>query len=79
MLYLAIVDGEVRIWLDHSPARADVHTFADVLAGSIDMEVRGMFGEGVLAELKEAVRDRAANPPGPFDKQADMLRRRREG
>jgi hypothetical protein len=78
MLYLGIVDGEVRLWLDHSPASAERYGFDDVLNGAIDGQVGTIFGAGVVSELKSAVREWVASPSQPFDKHADMLRRRRE-
>lgn len=79
MMILAIEGGEVRLWLHHSPASAERHAFDAVLGGVIDADVRNIFGQNVLDELKAAIRDCIANPPQPFDKKADMLRRRREG
>jgi hypothetical protein len=78
MMYLEIVGGEVRLWLNHSPEKAERHSFDDVLGGALDGEVGSVFGGEVLSELKAAVREQMINPPKPFDKQADMLRRRRE-
>lgn len=79
MMYLEVIAGEVRLWLDHSPGRADRYTFDDVLGGAIDADVTNLFGKSVLEELKATVQEWKANPPKPFDKKADMLRRRREG
>lgn len=79
MMYLEIVDGEVRLWMHHSPRGAQRYAFDDVLRGELDGEVGNIFGRDVLNELKATVREWKVNPPQPFDKQADMLRRRREG
>ena len=79
MLILEIGDDSfVRMYLHHSPQSATVASFADVLAGTLDGEA-SCFGVEVVEQLKAAVRERMANPPRPFDKRADMLRRRREG
>ena len=79
MMYLEIIGGEVRLWLDHSPGNAQRFAFDDVLGGALDGEVGNVFGRDVLNELKAAAAEWMVNPPKPFDKQADMLRRRREG
>ena len=79
MMYLGIVDGEVRLWLNHSPGSAQRYAFDEVLGGALDGEVGNIFGVDVLNELKAVIREWVINPPKPFDKQANMLRRRREG
>jgi hypothetical protein len=56
MMYLDVLEDEVRCYLDHSPTQADVFTFNEVLAGKADAMVNGVFGGTVLEELKEAVR-----------------------
>jgi hypothetical protein len=56
MMYLDVLDHEVRCYLDHSPKQADVFTFDEVLSGKADGMVNGIFGDKVLEELKEAVR-----------------------
>jgi hypothetical protein len=58
MLYLEVGSEYVRCYLDHSPAGADLWTFAEVLAGEHDGYVRDLFGEAALAELKATVRQR---------------------
>ena len=79
MIHLDIAEGDVRIWLDHAPSHASRYAFDDVLAGAADGEIGNVFGADALKELKAAIRDWIANPRKSFDKQADMLRRRREG
>ena len=59
MMYLEIVGSEVRMWLDHSPNKADRYSFDDVRAGKLDAEVRNLFGEDAVAELKAAVASRS--------------------
>ena len=59
MLYLEVGANEVRCYLDHSPGKPELWTFAEVLAGERDAEVRNLFGEAALEELKAAVRLRA--------------------
>lgn len=78
MMYLEIAGGEVRMWLDHSPDKADRYPFDDVLAGKLDAEMTNLFGPGTPAEVKAAVRDKIANPV-PETKEQARLRRRREG
>lgn len=58
MLYLEVGAGCVRSYLHHSEANADRWSFADVLAGVHDAEVRALFNDGVLEELKAEVRRR---------------------
>jgi hypothetical protein len=58
MLYLEVGSSYVRCYLHHSPGTADLWTFADVLAGKYDAEVRNLFGEEVVAELKAEVQRR---------------------
>ena len=77
MMYLELGDGEVRLYLDHSPAKGDRHSFDDVLAGKLDAEVTSLFGPGVAEEVKAAVRQKVAQPP-PETKEQARLRRRRE-
>jgi hypothetical protein len=56
MLYLEVGAADVRCYFDHSPAKAERWTFAEVLAGNHDAEVRNLFGDAALAQLKAAVR-----------------------
>lgn len=80
MMYIQLEGNSgVKIYLDHSPNKADHYTFDEVLAGAMDNEVGAVFGQETLAEVKAAVRERMTNPPKPYDKQAEMERRRREG
>lgn len=58
MLYLDAGAECVRCFLHHSEGQADRWAFADVLAGVHDAEVRAIFGDAVVAELKAAVRSR---------------------
>lgn len=58
MLYLVVGTDYVRSFLDHSEDRADRWTFADVLAGVHDAEVRALFGDKVPEDLKAEVRRR---------------------
>ena len=60
MMYLEVTEAEVRCFLDHSPDSASRWTFDEVLAGALerDAEVRILFSDQVLGELKAAVRER---------------------
>lgn len=58
MLYLVVGSECVRSYLHHSEATADRWSFADVLAGVHDAEVRALFSDEVLEELKAEVRRR---------------------
>lgn len=58
MMYLELRPDEVISYLDHSPHRADRYSFADVLNGKLDGEVRAVFGEETLEQVKAAVRQR---------------------
>jgi hypothetical protein len=58
MLYLEVGAEHVRCFLDHSPAKADCWSFADVLAGKHDVEVTNFFGDAAVEELKAEVRRR---------------------
>ena len=78
MMYLEVADGEVRLYLDHSPGTGDRYSFDDVLAGKLDAEMTNLFGPDVPHEVKTAVRERIANP-APETKEQARLRRRREG
>lgn len=80
MMYLEIDGKHVKTYLDHSPANAELTSFDDVLAGKMDAEVRNLFGEQALAELKETVGlIKSGKAPKPETKEEAMLRRRREG
>ena len=80
MMYLELDRGRVHLYLDHSPSKGDWYSFDEVLAGALDAEVRNLFGDDAIGELKAAVRQRVANPsPHVETKQEAMLRRRREG
>jgi hypothetical protein len=56
MMYVEVGPDDVRIYLDHSPERADHYTFEEVLNGATDAEVGNVFGQNTLSELKAAVR-----------------------
>jgi hypothetical protein len=58
MYYLELGPNSVRAWLCHSPDKAAHWSFAEVLAGAIDAEVRALFDDRTLEELKAAVRSR---------------------
>lgn len=58
MLYLVVGSDCVRSYLHHSETNADRWSFADVLAGEHDAEVRLFFGDVVVDELKAEVRKR---------------------
>lgn len=58
MLYLDVGSECVRRYLHHSEANANRWSFADVLAGVHDAEVRALFNDRVLEELKTEVRRR---------------------
>ena len=60
LMYLELVDNEVRCYLDHSPKHADVFTLDEVLAGKADGMVSSLFGSAALGELKAAVKAQAA-------------------
>src|SRR5689334_7750323 len=65
MMYLEIGSGtHVKMYLDHSPGDPELTSFEDVLAGKIDGEVRNLFGENAVDELKAAVR-RVRGLPDP--------------
>ncbi len=55
MLYFEITGGEVLEYFDHNRDNATHWSFADVMAGRIDGDVRNMFGGETLAEIKAAV------------------------
>jgi hypothetical protein len=81
MMYIEIVDGGVRVYLDHSPKNAERWTFEDVLAGKLDAEMRNQIGPEAAEELKAAVRREMTEPKlTPEEaKRREMLRRRAEG
>ena len=56
MMYVELDVGGVKCYLDHSPDRADFHTFEQVLDGAMDNEIGAVFGQETLKELKDAVR-----------------------
>ncbi len=58
MMSIQVDPNTVRRWLCHSPDQADHWSFADVLAGVHDAEVRAIFGDDVVESLKSAVRER---------------------
>ncbi len=58
MLYLVVGSADVRCFLHHSEDSADHWSFADVLAGGHDAEVRLFFGDAAVDELKAEVRKR---------------------
>jgi hypothetical protein len=58
MLYLEVGPRSVRSWLHHSEDRADHWSFDDVLSGVHDAEVRALFGDLAVTEIKDAVRER---------------------
>jgi len=68
MMYLQIVGSTVRLRLGHSPHRATVCTFAEVLAG----EVGSVFGKEVLDSLRAAVSGTSEPAPVKETKQQDM-------
>lgn len=56
MMYLDIASSEVRLYLHHSPEHAQTWTFAQVIAGEADRDIRiNSFTEDDLLELKAAV------------------------
>jgi hypothetical protein len=55
MLYLVVGPADVRCYLHHSEDEADRWSFADVLAGRHDAEVRLFFGDAAVDELKAEV------------------------
>ena len=59
VMYLEVGDAGVRCYLHHGPRHADRRTFAAVLAGRCDAEVRNLFGEAAAEGLKAEVRRRA--------------------
>lgn len=59
MMYLELTPTGVRTWLDHSPDNATHWTFAQVMAGAIDADVRNLFGQTTLDELKREVAQQA--------------------
>lgn len=63
MMYLELGEGEVRIFLDHSPRTADRYSFDRVLAGEIDAEISNLFGSDAVDEVKQAIRQRTTPPP----------------
>lgn len=65
MYYIELTPTGVRRYLDHSPHHAEHTTFADVLAGGIDADVRSLFGPVALDELKAEVRAKLADVPSP--------------
>lgn len=56
VLYLEMTDTGVKQYLHHSPHHAEHATFAEILAGAIDADVRNLFGQDALDELKAEVR-----------------------
>jgi hypothetical protein len=56
MMYLEMTATGVRSYLHHSPHSAEHTTFAQVMAGKLDSEVRNLFGQRALEELKAEVR-----------------------
>ncbi len=92
MMYLDLVpgdrqgEGEVRMYLSHSPTHADVWTFTQVLSGgpainTLNTELRNLFGPDTPGELLEAIqadiaRERLSDEE---QKNRDRLRRREEG
>ena len=58
MLYLEVTKRDVISYFHHSPERPERWRFEDVLAGKHDAEVRNLFGDAAVEELKAAVRTR---------------------
>jgi len=81
MMYLEVCSGtHVRTYINQSSSGVELTSFDDVLAGKMDAEVRNLFGEQALKELKETIiLMRSGNVPKPETKAEAMLRRRREG
>lgn len=59
MLYLDLQADHVRCFLDHSEAKADRWTFAEILAGTHDAYIQNLFGETILQQLKTEVQRRS--------------------
>jgi hypothetical protein len=91
MMYLDLVpgdaqgEGEVLMYLSHSPASAERWTFAQVLAGGAEItrlegELRNLFGQETPEGLRESIRaDIARVRLSPEEqKEADRRRRRAE-
>lgn len=76
MLYLEVTPTDVRRFLDRAEHQAVHTTFESVLAGTLDSEVRKLFGATVIDELKTAVREQMAGTAAPLSKQE--LRNRRQ-
>lgn len=89
MLFLEVAQEEVRIYLNDFKERDDErYSFEDALAGELDKEVGNQFGQEVVEQLKQAVREQVANNQlSPAQrkkrdlelKQKDRERRRLEG
>ena len=58
MLYMVVDPDCVRSYLNSPDNGADRWSFADVLAGEHDAEVRALFDDKVLEDLKAEVRRR---------------------
>lgn len=65
MIYLEVTEEDVRSYLNNDVRYADHWSFAEVLAGAADYNLRGIFGDETLAELKAAVQKNAAAEPPP--------------
>ena len=58
MMYLEVTETDVRCYLDHSPDRASHWTFAEVVAGAMDAEVRNLFSDDEIEEVKTMAEER---------------------
>ena len=55
-MYMEVGATHVRSYLHHSPGSADLWPFAEVLEGRHDAEVRNLFGDSAVDELKAEIR-----------------------
>ena len=60
MMYLEVKAHDVVLYLHHSPHRGDQYSFEQVLEGAMDAEVRSLFGDQTLTELKAELKRRKA-------------------
>jgi len=88
MMYLDLVpgdvqgEGEVLMYLSHSPSSAERWTFAEILAGGpditrLDGEMRNLFGAQTPAELREAISLDMGRARLSLEAQKEMDRQRR--
>lgn len=59
MMYVEVVENGVRSFLNSDLRNATHYTVAEFLEGAADNEIASVFGQTVLAEIKNAVREQS--------------------